>query len=449
MIYLDNAASTKMHPDVIDAMTSHITGQYGNPSSIHKHGRSAKKAVSAARKQVASLINAEPGEIFFTSGGTESNNMAIMGFALHARRERRRCVIITSAVEHDAILEPCRDLEAERLARIEYVPVDRYGTVNLDALESLLSYADLHSGKKDKPHNAENHNDNGKSPRTHPQQQFTSHSSSSLSTPAQPGDFVPSNLPPLTLVSIMYANNEVGTIQPVSDVAQLCKGAGALFHTDAVQAAGKIPVDVARLGADMLSLSSHKIHGPQGVGALYVRRSAEFKPRMLGGGGQEKGMRSGTENVAGIVGFGSACVIARANMAQNMLHTRTLRDALTRSIMQRIPYCTLNGSKTNRLDGNAHFTFLGINGEDLLIKLDEHGVAASTGSACSVNKQRASHVLEAMGFEHEQITGSLRLTLGVMNTQEDVDATVDVLDKIVSELRAVSPFAQKYGLGAG
>ena len=246
----------------------------------------------------------------------------------------------------------------------------------------------------------------------------------------------------------MYANNEVGTIQPMERVAQICRRHGAILHTDAVQAAGKIPLDVAGLGADLASISSHKIHGPKGVGALYVRSSIRHAvSALMHGGGQEDGMRSGTENVAGIVGFGAACEIAANGVDQSMRYTADLRDALVQKVLDEIPESTENGEHVARLPGNAHFTFLGVNGEDLLIKLDEHGIAASTGSACSVNSQKASHVLRAMGFSHEQITGSLRLTLDASNTHEEVGRTADVLRNVIRELRAVSPFKSKYSFG--
>jgi cysteine desulfurase len=247
-----------------------------------------------------------------------------------------------------------------------------------------------------------------------------------------------------SLVSIMYANNEVGTVQPIHEIAKICQENSVLFHSDAVQAAGKIPIDVNELGIDLMSISSHKINGPKGVGALYVKRGTRLAPFVLGGG-QEGGMRSGTENVASIVGFGKACQIAKEGLAENSTHMKSLCDRLIEKVTGQISHVTVNGHRQNRLPNNAHFTFLGVNGEDLIIKLDEHGIAASTGSACSVKTQKASHVLAAMGFSHEQITGSLRLTVGLGNTEDEIDKTVDALKKIVVELRAVSPFKAKYG----
>lgn len=443
-IYLDNAASTRMYPDVVDAMRPYLESQYGNPSSIHRGGRMARRAVETARKQVARLINATPKEIVFTSGGTESNNMALCGAALAASGARHACRIITSSIEHDAILEPCMDLGRRGAASVEYLPVDRHGTVDTGRLAELLGVGENNNcggGRDGSDNNGNGHDDTG----------ADGHGNSAGATLRDPHLRLPATPDPasgqLTLVSVMYANNEVGTIQPVREIARMCRIAGALFHTDAVQAAGKIPVDVKSLGVDMMSVSSHKIHGPKGVGALYVRAGTSLAPRVLGGG-QEDGMRSGTENVAGIVGFGTAASMARDNIDAQMSHTRTLRDMLIRRILEEIPQSALNGDPARRLPGNSHFTFLGVNGEDLLVKLDEYGVAASTGSACSVHTQKASHVLQAMGFTHEQITGSLRLTPDTLNTGDEVDRAIDILKRAVAELRAVSPFKSKYGFDA-
>lgn len=416
--YLDNAASTQIHPDVFNAMLPFLKEHYGNPSSIHRNGRIAKKAIQKARKQIALLVNADPLEIFFTSGGTESDNLALYGFVKNVCDDlcydhNASYRIITSTIEHDAVLEPCRNLKDKNIATIDYIPVNKHGIVDIGKLAKLL----------EKP--------------------IDNSSSIDVCNLQQKQKSTLTESFPTTLVSIMYANNEVGTIQPISEIAQICHDAGAIFHTDAVQAVGKIPVDVKKLGIDMMSISSHKIHGPKGIGALYVRCGTQLAPRMLGGG-QEHGIRSGTENVAGIVGFGDACVIARENLNDNVLRVRELRDALACRILYDIPHSVMNGSADARLPGNAHFTFLGINGEDLLIKLDEYGIAASTGSACSVNRQKASHVLQAMGFTHEQITGSLRLSLSVFNTIEEIHHTADILKEVVHELRMVSPFKSKY-----
>lgn len=383
MIYLDNAASTKIHDDVLQEMLPYLKEQFGNPSSIHRYGRMAQKAIQKARKQVADLINADPSEIFFTSGGTESNNAALYGIVKKIPNSR----IITSSIEHDAILEPCKKLEKEGFEVI-YLPVDNQGMVNtMDLSKSITKNT--------------------------------------------------------SLVSLMLGNNEVGTLQPVYQFVKICHEQKIPFHTDAVQAVGKIPIDVKELGIDLLSISSHKLYGPKGVGALYVNKEIALDPMILGGG-QEKGFRSGTENVANIVGFGKACEIAKNNFVENTKKMKELKDYLSSNILQKINKVTLNGHPEKRLPNNVHLTFLGVNGEDLLIKLDENGVAASTGSACSVQIQKASHVLQAMGFSHEQITGSLRLTIGVSNTFEEMDKTIEILKKIVEELRSVSPFKEKY-----
>jgi len=245
------------------------------------------------------------------------------------------------------------------------------------------------------------------------------------------------------LVSIMFGNNEVGTIQPISEIAKICHSHNVLFHTDAVQAVGKVPIDVKKLDIDLMSISSHKLYGPKGVGALYVKNGVDIDPVILGGG-QENGLRSGTENVANIVGFGKACEIAKINLSENISYMNKLRISLIEKIRNEIPKSTLNGHHQFRLPNNVHFTFLGINGEDLIIKLDEYGIAASTGSACSVHTQKASHVLQSMGFSLEQITGSLRLTVGIFNDEKEIVQTVDVLKKVIHELRLVSPFKEKY-----
>lgn len=383
MIYLDHAASTPIASPVLDEMMPYLKENYGNPSSIHRFGRIATKAIDTARKRIAELINANQSEILFTSGGTESNNTALYGI-MNQNKEK---TLITSSIEHDAILEPCKKLE--RLGHnVVYLSVDHTGMVDLENLRSKIT-----------------------------------------------SDTV--------LVSVMFANNEVGTIQPIKEIAKLCKEHNVLFHTDAVQAIGKVQVDVKELGIDLMSISSHKINGPKGIGALFVRNGVTLDPFILGGG-QENGMRSGTENVANIVGFGKACQIAKENLQSNHTNLKNLRNHLVERVSKELSHTTMNGHTEQRLPNNAHFTFLGVNGEDLIIKLDEHGIAASTGSACSVKTQKASHVLMAMGFSHEQITGSLRLTVGTTNTISEIDQTVDVLKKVVSELRAVSPFKAKY-----
>lgn len=383
MIYLDNAASTPVHEKVIEEMIPYFREQYGNPSSIHRHGRLANAAIQNSRKRIASLINANSNEILITSGGTESNNTAIYGIASKSKGKH----IITSSIEHDAILEPCKRLEKEG-CRISFLPVDKYGFVNPEDLKKEIS------------------NDT-------------------------------------CLITIMYANNEVGTIQSIKKMVRIAREKNIIFHTDAVQAVGKIPIDVRELGVDLLSISSHKINGPKGVGALYIRNGVAISPLILGGG-QENGLRSGTENVASIIGFGMACELAKNNMSENTDYLKRLTTKLTTRVLDEIPATTLNGHPDMRTPNNTHFTFLGVNGEDLIIKLDENKISASTGSACSVKIQKASHVLKAMGFSHEQVTGSLRLTVGITNTEQEIDQTVDVLKNVVQELRAVSPYKSKY-----
>ena len=392
MIYLDNAASTAVHPEVVKEMLPYFDVQYGNPSSIHQFGRKAKNAIQKARKQVAALIGAEQDEILFTSGGTESNNTILYGFPTlrdvsHVSFSFDKNHIITSSIEHEAILEPCKKLE-EKGVKITYLPVDKHGIIDSNDVTNSI---------------AEN----------------------------------------TVLVSIMFANNEVGTIQPIKEISEICKKYQIPLHTDAVQAVGKIPIDVKELGVDALSISSHKINGPKGIGALFIKKGLKIVPYITGGG-QENGLRSGTENVASIVGFGKACEIAKERFNENISHFQTLHSSMLSRIVKEIPHVKLNGHPEKRIFNNIHFTFLGVNGEDLIIKLDEHGIAASTGSACSVHTQKASHVLKAMDFNHEQITGSLRMSFGYMNTLDEVEQTVEVLKMVVAELRRVSPYKTKY-----
>lgn len=384
MIYLDNAASTPIHKQVIEEMIPFLQEQFGNPSSIHKYGRSTQRAIQNARKQIANLINAEPSEILITSGGTESNNTALFGIG----ETKKGTHIIISSIEHDAILEPCKILEKKGF-EITRIHVDKSGMINPQDIEDSISSKTC-------------------------------------------------------LVSIMYANNEVGTIQPIEEISKICHQKNIPFHTDAIQAVGKVELDVKKFGIDMLSVSSHKINGPKGVGALYIKKGIEIEP-FIYGGGQEHGMRSGTENVASIVGFGKACQLAKENLEKNTTYLKRLQSKLITKILEEIPQVSLNGHKDQRIPNNTHFTFLGVNGEDLIIKLDENGIAASTGSACSVHVQKESHVLQAMGFSHDEITGSLRLTVGIMNTESEIEKTVEILKKVVKDLRGFSPLKNKYG----
>jgi len=386
LIYFDNAASTAVHPEVVKEMLPYFDVQYGNPSSIHQFGRKAKNAIQKARKQVAALIGAEPNEILFTSGGTESNNTILDG-VLKSSGEPDPEHIITSSIEHEAILQPCKDFENAGI-KITYLPVDEYGIVDPDYIANSIN----------------------------------SHT---------------------VLVSIMFANNEVGTIQPIKEISEICKKYQIPLHTDAVQAVGKVPINVKDLGVDALSISSHKINGPKGIGALFIKKGLTVTPQILGGG-QENGMRSGTENVASIVGFGKACEVAKDKLSDNISHFHSLYSLILAKTIKEIKHVKLTGHPAKRIFNNIHLTFMGVNGEDLIIKLDEHGIAASTGSACSVHTQKASHVLKAMGFNHEQITGSLRLSFGYMNTLDEINQTVEILKKVVSELRSVSPYKTKY-----
>lgn len=389
LIYLDHAASTPVLQEIINEMIPYLGNLYGNPSSIHTYGIKSKIAVQIARRRVASLIGAKPSEIFFTSGGTESDNLALKGICKSIRKSQNiKNHIITSSIEHDAILETCRYLEKDGFT-VTYLNVDKNGIIDKTELKNHLTEK-------------------------------------------------------TALVSLMLANNEIGVIQPVEEFSETVHGFDKMikFHSDAIQAVGKIPINVKELGLDSLSLSSHKINGPKGVGALYVREKVNFEP-LIQGGGQELTIRSGTENVPGIVGFGKASEISMINLKDNSQYLYFLRDFLIKRINEEISGKTLNGSLESRLPNNVNFTFLGINGEDLLIKLDEDGILASTGSACSANRQKESHVLKAIGLNHEEISGSIRFTLGIQNTIEDLEKTIIVLKNRITELRKFSPMKSR------
>lgn len=392
LIYLDNAASTPIHKEVLKAMLQNIELDYGNPSSIHELGRKSKTLIQIARKRISKLINSDIDEIIFTSGGTESDNLAVLGMARKIRNINPRINhIITSSIEHDAILECCKDLENDNF-EVTYLPVTNEGYI-------------------------------------------------------RPKDMISSIKPSTGLITIMFANNEVGTIQPIEELVKIAKNKNRtlIFHTDAVQALGKIDIDVKRLNIDLMSLSSHKINGPKGIGALYVKKG--IRPNsIIHGGGQEYSIRSGTENVIGIIGFGKACEIISKSFVYNNKKILEMKEYLIKKILDEIPNCRLNGGVNvdKVLTNIANFTFYGVNGEDLIIKLDDYGVAVSTGSACSVNKQKQSHVLKAMGFTHEEITGSLRLTVGVQNNMDEIENTIEILKKVISELREISPYNTKY-----
>ena len=389
LIYLDHAASTPVLQEIINEMIPYLGDLYGNPSSVHTYGIKSKIAIQIARRRVASLIGAKAREIFFTSGGTESDNLALKGISNSIRKyQNKKNHIITSSIEHDAILEPCHYLEKDGF-NVTYLKVDKNGIVDKTELKNNLTEK-------------------------------------------------------TALVSIMLANNEIGVVQPIKEFSQIVHNFDKeiIFHSDAVQAVGKIPVNVKELDLDSLSLSSHKINGPKGVGALYVREKVNFEPLMQGGG-QEFTYRSGTENVPGIVGFGKASEISMRSLKDNSRYLYYLRDYLINRINEEISERMLNGSLESRLPNNVNFTFLGIKGEDLLLKLDEDGILASTGSACSANRQKESHVLKAIGLNHEEISGSIRFTLGIQNTKEEIDKTIRSLNHRITELRKFSPMNYK------
>ena len=387
-MYFDHGATAPMLPEVVEAMRPYFSDKCGNASSIHSFGREARKAVNEGRESIARLLNADPSEIVFTSGGTESDNLAVKGSAMHGRRKGGH--IITSAVEHPAVLEPCAYLE-ELGFEVTKVPISSDALIDPEAVRKAI--------RED-----------------------------------------------TVLISIMMANSEVGTLQPVEEIGNIAKDNGVLFHTDAVQAAGKIQIDLDKLGIDMLSVSSHKMHGPKGIGALFVRKGTGIDP-ILHGGGHERGLRSSTENVPGIVGFGTAAEMARRDMDKVSASMRTLRDGIVKRVLADIPNSYLNGHPTKRLAGNAHFRFDYIEGEGLVLGLDMLGIAASTGSACSTGSLEPSHVLIAMGLRHEQANGSLRITLGRENNHEEASYFTEVLPGVVSKLRDISPFNGRNALG--
>lgn len=376
-IYLDNAATTPCAPQVVEAMLPYFTQVYGNASSVHTWGREAKRAVEAARRQVQKALNAaQPQEIFFTGGGSESDNWAIKGAALACRSGH----IITTAIEHHAVLHTCQWLEKQGF-RVTYLPVDGEGRVHPADVDKAIREDTI-------------------------------------------------------LVSVMAANNEVGTIQPIGEIGEICRARGVLFHTDAVQAVGAVPIDVQALQVDLLSLSAHKIHGPKGVGALYVRKGTKLDS-LLHGGAQERGFRAGTENLPGIVGLGKAIELATAQLADNAARMTALRERLIAGVMERVSGTRLNGHPTQRLPGNVNLSFEGVEGEALLLRLDLAGVAASSGSACTSGALDPSHVLMALGLTEAQAQGSLRLTLGTDTTAEEIDAVLDRLPPIVADLRSM------------
>jgi cysteine desulfurase len=383
-IYLDHSATTPLDPRVVQAMRPHLESVFGNPSSLHQEGREAREGLDRARGQVAALLNADPGEIFFTASGTESDNLALTGIMeAHGGRENH---VITSAIEHPAVLETCRNLERRGVA-VTYLPADSEGLIDPDDLA---------------------------------------------------GAFRPST----RLVSVMTANNVVGTVQPINELARLAQDHGVPFHTDAVQAAGRIPINVQTQPIGLLSLAAHKIHGPKGVGALFVRTGIPIAP-IIHGGGQERGLRSATENMAGIVGLGCAAEIARAEMSGEAARLVKLRDRIIETVAAMLPNAYLIGHRHRRLPGHVCLGFAGLEGESirLLLSLDEAGIAISSGSACSAHHgNQPSHVLQAMGFDPIRARGSLRVTLGRFNTEADVETLLRVLPDKIKELRSIATY---------
>lgn len=390
-VYADNAATTPLSDVAFAAMRPWLTEHFGNPSSLYRIGRAAKEALNEARKTVGRCLNAatpideandyRPGEIIFTGGGSQADNLAIRGI-MHGPTGKKRNQIITSKIEHHAVLYTCQALEKEGFP-VTYLDVDGKGRVDLEQLKREL-------------------NEN------------------------------------TALVSVMAANNEIGTIQPLREIAALAHEAGAVFHTDAVQAVGHMPLDVQEMGIDLLSLSAHKFCGPRGVGALYVRKGIVLEP-LVYGGGQERGLCSGTENTAGFIGLAAAMQDAVDHMPERMAYVRQLNNRLIRGILERVPYAHLTGDPVNRLPGTASFVFEAVEGEGLILRLDNEGVCGSTGSACSTGSLDPSHVLLAIGLPHEIAHGSLRLTIGAQNTEEEIDYIIAAVEKVVAGLRAMSP----------
>lgn len=390
-VYADNAATTPMSETAFNAMKPWLTENYGNPSSLYRIGRAAKEALNDARTVVGKCLNAAepvnekndyaPGEIVFTGGGSQADNLAIRGF-MHGPSSKGRKHIITSKIEHHAVLYTCEALEKEGY-RVTYLNVDKEGRVDLEQLKAELSED-------------------------------------------------------TALVSVMAANNEIGTIQPIKQIAELAHSVGAKFHTDAVQAVGHMHIDVQEMGIDMLSLSGHKFRGPRGTGVLYVKKGITLEP-LVYGGGQERGLVSGTENTAGCIGLAAAMKEAVEGLDEKMGYVKKLTDKLVKGIMENIPYSHYTGDPVNRLPGTASFVFEAIEGEGLILRLDNAGVCGSTGSACSTGSLDPSHVLMAIGLPHEIAHGSLRLTLGEQNTEEDVDYIIETVTDVVKTLRSMSP----------
>jgi cysteine desulfurase len=389
-IYMDHSATTSTRKEVLEAMIPYFTEHFGNPSSLYSIARDSKKAIDVARVQTAKALGADPDEIYFTSGGSESDNWAIKGVALANRKRGNH--IITTQIEHHAVLHTCRFLEKEGF-EVTYLPVDQYGLVDPPVLEKAITEKTI-------------------------------------------------------LISIMYANNEIGTIEPIAELGAIARKHKVYFHTDAVQVIGSIPLDVKAQNIDLLSLSAHKFYGPKGVGALYIKKGVRIE-NLIHGGGQERRRRAGTENIAGIVGLGKAIEMATADMPGHNAKIRSMRDRLIKGVLDTIPNTRLNGHPEKRLPGNFNVSFAFIEGESMLLWLDDAGICASTGSACTSGSLEPSHVLLATGLPVELSHGSLRLTVGDANTEGDVDVVLEVLPKVVKKLRDMSPLTQKSGTEGG
>lgn len=385
MIYLDNAATTRTAPEVVEAMLPYFSEFYGNASTVYEFGGKSKEAVSKARESIANAIGAKENEIYFTAGGSESDNWALKATAEAYKSKGKH--IITSKIEHHAILHTCEWLEQNGF-EVTYLDVDEFGVVKLGELKKAIR-------------------------------------------------------PDTILISIMFANNEIGTIEPIAEIGKIARQHGILFHTDAVQAFGQIPINVDELQIDMLSSSGHKLNGPKGIGFLYIRKGVKIRS-LLHGGAQERKRRAGTENVPGIVGFGKAVELAMASMQERTKKERELRDYLMERVLREIPFTRVNGDRTNRLPNNVNLCFQFVEGESLLIMLDMKGICGSSGSACTSGSLDPSHVLLAIGLPHEIAHGSLRLTLGEDTTKEDIDYTVDTIKEIVQQLREMSPLYEDY-----
>lgn len=386
LLYLDHAATTPVDPEVVEAMLPYFSTTFGNPSSMHRTGRSALEALDTARETVAAVLGANRKEIIFTGGGSEADNLAIKGVAQAQRQAGKGAHIITSSIEHHAVLHAVEALEAEGF-ETTILPVDSAGLVNPNELQAALR-------------------------------------------------------PDTVLVSIMYANNEIGTVQPLAELGAICRAAGVPFHTDAVQAPGALPLDVNALNVDLLTLAAHKFYGPKGVGVLYARRGVPLAPQ-INGGGQERRRRAGTENVALIVGMARALQLAEERRESYVQHCTVLRDRLIGQVLESVPFTSLNGDPARRLPNNANIAFEFLEGESLLLLLDQHGIAASSGSACTSGALEASHVLMALGVPHERAIGSVRFTLGKSTTADDIEYLLSTLPPLVERLRSVSPAYQE------